>query len=93
MVSFPERSTEAIPGEGIRHMRSRSEIRGRRFLLISAADRREFGELVEEASHVQRHILCRYHAHLTWIECRRTHKAYWVVPHGSVYPRPLNHRE
>jgi glycosyltransferase involved in cell wall biosynthesis len=71
---------------------SRSGFLGRRFLLISAADRREFGGMVEAASHVQCHTLYRYHAHLIWNECRRAQKAYWVIPHGCLDPYVFSYR-
>jgi glycosyltransferase involved in cell wall biosynthesis len=92
VISFSDQSTEVVAGDGIRHIMSRSGVLGRRFLLISAADRREFGGLVEAASHVQCHILYRYHAHLIWNECRRLRKPYWVVPHGCLDPYVFSYR-
>lgn len=92
VVSFSDRSTEAIPGDGVRHLRCGSGFLDRRFLLLGAAERREFGGLVDAASHVQCHILFRYSAHLISNECRRSRKPYWVIPHGCLDPYVFTYR-
>lgn len=92
VVSFSEPSTEDVPGDGILHLRSGSGFLSRRLLLINASDRCKFRRLIDDASHVQCHILYRYHAHLIWNECRRAQKPYWVIPHGCLDPFVFSYR-
>jgi glycosyltransferase involved in cell wall biosynthesis len=92
IVSVSSNSIVPVRGDGIVHLRADLGFWGKHFLKISGSLRLQLADYVRQSSHVQCHILFRYHAHVVWREARKWKRPYWVIPHGCLDPYVFTYR-
>jgi glycosyltransferase involved in cell wall biosynthesis len=86
VISLSNRNTEVVAGDGVRHLFAGPSRLEQYLLYLRRKERAELYEDINRASHVQCHILFRYHVHCIWKAHITTGKPYWVVPHGCLDP-------